>query len=279
MYRRMRFPNFLGKALTLSYDDGVEQDKRLIEIMHKHGLKGTFNINSGLFTDEGKVWPEGQIHRRMTKKAAYQLFKDSGMELATHAYSHPHLESLSEPEITSEILLDRIDIEKETGVITRGHAYPYGTFNDRVVDCLKACGMLYARAVASTFSFKIPEDFLRLQPTCHHKADNLMELAERFVKAQVQTEPMLFYLWGHSYEFDMDNNWNVIENFAEFIGNKEDIWYATNTEIFEYIENYKKIITSGDGNLVYNPTNITLYFNVRGKDYKIEPGQTVDLKI
>lgn len=47
----MRFPGFKLKALTLSYDDGVRQDKRLIEIMQKHGLKGTFNINGGLFSE------------------------------------------------------------------------------------------------------------------------------------------------------------------------------------------------------------------------------------
>ena len=37
------------KALTFSYDDGVTQDKRLIKILNKYGLKCTFNINSGLF--------------------------------------------------------------------------------------------------------------------------------------------------------------------------------------------------------------------------------------
>ena len=48
----IRFPGFRRKAVTLSYDDGVRQDKRLISIMQKHGLKGTFNINSGMFEDE-----------------------------------------------------------------------------------------------------------------------------------------------------------------------------------------------------------------------------------
>jgi len=278
MYRRMRFPHFLGKALTLSYDDGVQTDKRLIEIMQKNGLKGTFNINSGLFAPEGTVYPKGQIHRRMSKKDAYSLYKNSGMEIATHAFNHPNLKSLTKAEITGEIMLDRVAIEKETGVITRGHAYPYGTFCDMVVECLESCGMLYARGVSSTNSFKIPDDFLRLQPTCHHKAENLMELAKKFVQMSVQGEPMLFYLWGHSYEFEGDNNWNVIEEFAQFIGNREDIWYATNTEIFEYIENYKKIITSGDGDIVFNPTSVTLYFNVQGNDYKLNPGQTVNLR-
>ena len=37
----MRFPKGRAKALTLSYDDGTEQDIRLIRIMNQNGLKGT----------------------------------------------------------------------------------------------------------------------------------------------------------------------------------------------------------------------------------------------
>ena len=41
---------FFGKkkAITFSYDDGVLQDRRLVEILNKYGLKATFNINSEL---------------------------------------------------------------------------------------------------------------------------------------------------------------------------------------------------------------------------------------
>ena len=63
---RMRFPGGLGKAFTMSYDDGVQQDKKLISMMRAHGVNGTFNLNAGLFALEGTVYPAGQIHRRMT---------------------------------------------------------------------------------------------------------------------------------------------------------------------------------------------------------------------
>lgn len=73
----MRFPGGKKKALTLSYDDGVEQDIRLIDIMKKNGLKGTFNLNSGCYAPEGTVYPAGTIHRRMTKNSGYKaLFRE-----------------------------------------------------------------------------------------------------------------------------------------------------------------------------------------------------------
>ena len=278
MYRKTRFPGFKRKALTLSYDDGVQQDIRLIEIMRKHGIKGTFNINTGLFAPEGTVYPQGQIHRRMTKKEAYDLYLSNGMEVAVHAYYHPCLEVLTPQEVTEEVLNDRIDIEKTTGRITRGMAYPYGSTNQKVVDCLKACGILYARTVHSTNNFQIAEDWLRLPATCHHNNPNLMQLAQQFVSYVVKNEPGIFYLWGHSYEFEINNNWHVIEEFCEFMGNREEIWYATNIEIFEYLEAYKQLKTSADGNLLYNPTNVELFFEIGGQNYKIAPGETLNIK-
>ncbi len=278
MYRRMRFPGNKIKALTLSYDDAVEQDIRLIEIMVKNGIKGTFNINTGIFAPEGTIYPKGQIHRRMDKKTAYELYMKNGMEIAVHAYYHPHLERLTPQEVTFEILNDRIDIEKMTGKVTRGMAYPYGSTSQQVVDCLKACGILYARTVQSTLNFNIAEDWLRLPATCHHNHPELMSLAKRFVETKANPEPMLFYLWGHSYEFDINDNWNVIEEFCEYVGNKEDIWYATNIEIFEYIEAYRQLKISADGTKAYNPTNTVLYFTVGGNDYKVAPGETVSVE-
>ena len=41
------------KAITFSYDDGVTQDQRLIEMFDRYGLKATFNINSGLLGKAG----------------------------------------------------------------------------------------------------------------------------------------------------------------------------------------------------------------------------------
>ena len=80
-YSFLRFPDFKRKSVTLSYDDGVMFDKRLMEIMDKHGLKGTFNINSGLFGKE----PGG---RRLTKEEAYELYANSSQEVAVHGFRH-----------------------------------------------------------------------------------------------------------------------------------------------------------------------------------------------
>lgn len=271
----LRFKDFKPKALTLSYDDGVEQDIKLIKIMNKYGVKGTFNINSGLFAKEGTVYKEGEIHRRMTKKECYNLYKDSGHEVAIHALTHPHLEDFPQNAVIDEVITDKKNLEQMFGTIVRGMAYPYGTYNDLVVDALKVCDVAYSRTTRSTEKFDIPKDWLRLSATCHHNNPNLMSLAKKFVEDEVKNVPYLFYLWGHSYEFEQKNNWNVIEEFCEFVSNKEDVWYATNIEIYDYIKAFESLILSNDAKIIKNPSALDIYFIKDNKEYVIKSGETL----
>lgn len=273
----LRFPQGRAKALTLSYDDGVEQDVRLVEMMNRHGLKGTFNLNSGLYAPEGMVYPKGQIHRRMTEKQVTETFLNSGHEIAVHTLTHPFLEQLPPAMAAKEILKDRENLEKQFGTIVRGMAYPYGTFNDSVVEIIKSCGIVYARTVEATHSFRIPTDWLRLPATCHHDSRELMPLARKFAEGKVNRDPWLFYLWGHSYEFEANSNWHVMEEFAQYMGNRDDVWYATNIEIYDYIDDYNRLQFSIEGTRAKNPSARRLWFEYEGKLYEVDPGETIEL--
>ena len=275
-YNFLRFPNFKFKAVTLSYDDGVVFDEKLIEIMSKNELKGTFNINSSLFAKE-----EGG--RRLTKEQAYKLYTESGNEVAVHGCVHHSLPDVPDATATADIVNDRIALEEMFGTIVTGMAYAMGTFSDKAVEILKNCGIEYARTAQSTGTFDIPTDWLRLKPTAHHANPKLMELAKSFVEGDVPNRywgksPWLFYLWGHSYEFNDANNWNIIEEFAEYVGNRDDIWYATNKEIYDYIKAYDSLIYSVRMDRVKNPSALTVYANYFGREVAIPAGETVKIK-
>jgi len=269
----MRFPGGRLRALTLSYDDGVEQDVKLIEIMKAHGLKGTFNLNSGTYPPEGTVFEKGQIHRRLTREKMRGLYLENGMEVAVHGLTHPFLQELPPILCVQEVLKDRENLEEQFGCIVRGMAYPFGTYNDEVVEILKECGIAYARTVHSTRNFDLPRDWLRLPATCHHNDPELMTLAKRFTEPFHWTMAQLFYLWGHSYEFEERDNWQVIEEFAEFIGGRDEIWYATNLEVYDYVQAWNRLIFSADGRQIYNPTAFEIFYDDRGKTGSVEPGK------
>lgn len=276
----MKLKDGKSKVLTFSYDDGVVQDLRLGEIFDKHGLKGTFNINSGIYCEEDKE--RDKHHGRLKKSELKRFFENSEHEVAVHAVTHPFLEKLSGEQIVAEVLMDRINIEKEIGHITRGMAYPFGTYNDEVVDCIAKCGICYARTTKTTEKFSFPDNWLTLHPTCHHKNPKLMELAKKFVETESRYanrgDNWLFYVWGHAYEFDDNDNWNIIEEFAEYVGGRNDIWYATNIEIYDYVQAYNRLVTSADGKTVYNPSCIDVWFCLDKITYKIAPGETLHIK-
>lgn len=272
----MKLKDGKSKVLTLSYDDGMVQDIRLVEIMNKYGLKGTFNINTGKYLPEDEM--RERFCGRLKLSEAKELYANSGHEVAVHSLNHPFLEKLNVENILFEIMEDRKNIEKEYNQISRGMAYPFGTYNDKVLEVLKAAGICYSRTVKSTEKFDFPENWLTLHPTCHHTNSKLMELAKTFVegKSYYLFENWMFYLWGHSYEFDDNDNWNVIEEFSEFVGGRDDIWYATNIEIYDYVKAYESLQVSVDQKIVHNPTAVDIWI----EDYgirKVPAGETIYL--
>ncbi len=273
----MRFPGGREKALTFSYDDGVEQDVKLIEIFEKHNMRATFNLNSGEYAPEGTKYPEGQIHRRMTEAQVSEVYKKDFIEVSVHGSTHPWLEQMPMNMITKDLFDDRSKLEAQFGKLVRGMAYPFGTYSDDVVACMRACGIVYSRTVKSTHDFLMPTDWMRLPATCHHADPELMKLAERFATSSLWGRPMMFYLWGHAYEFEAANNWNVIEEFCDYLGNRDDIWYATNIEIYDYQDAFKRLVFSMDGKIVMNPTAYELWFFENGKVYSVKPGETLKI--
>jgi len=181
--------------------------------------------------------------------------------------------------ILTDILADRRALEDVFGSIVRGHAYPFGDFAGETVTAFKMAGIAYGRTTIATRTFKLPEDFLRWNPTCHHNDPALNELAEKFITGKVKGDSCLFYLWGHAYEFEADNNWHVIEAFFDKIADKDDVWYATNIEIFEYFEAFSHIVFSADGNIMENPTKTDLYVLAGGESVKVPACSLVKLPL
>ena len=184
---------------------------------------------------------------------------------------------MTAPEVMTEIVEDRKGLEKEFGGVIRGMAYPFGTYSDEVVKCLESCSIAYSRTVHATHGFSIPQDWLRLDPTCHHTDPELTALCDRFLADAAPFASRLFYLWGHSYEFEGDDNWQVIEAFAQKMGGHEDIWYVTNIEMVDYVNAYRRLIASADGKTLHNPTTTRLWLEEAGRMVEIGPGETVKL--
>ena len=80
------------------------------------------------------------------------------------------------------------------------------------------------------------------------------------------------------YEFDRDNNWDRIEEICKKLSGNDELWYATNIEIYDYVEAYKRLVYSANGRKIYNPTLLTIWIDVDGVVYSIKPGETIDIE-
>lgn len=257
------FPQGKFKVLTLSYDDGKKSDRRLVEIFNKYGIKATFHLNSGLFHDTSRIQPE-------EVKNLYE-----GHEVAAHTFTHPTIARCPITQVVQQVIEDRKFLENIVGYPVRGLSYPNGSYSKEIKDMLPHTGIEYSRVVGSSLNFALPEDLYAWQATCHHK-NNLMKLAEDFNALFKKQYLYMMYVWGHSYEFDNDNNWELIEGFCRYISNKQDIWYATNIEIVDYLKACDNLKFSAEGSFVYNPSSKSVWFSVDGNIVEVKGGvQTV----
>lgn len=272
------FPNGKEKAFTLSYDDGVDTDIRFIELMQKYRIKGTFNLNSGLFVPEDRRRQEGQIHFTLPRSITKNLYDNPLCEVATHGNTHANLKLLNEAQCLFEIMSDRNELEDLFNCIVRGHAYPYGIYSEGVIDTLQKAGIAYARTIDSHRTFKLPDNWMKWSPTCHHNDKELFDLADSFLSGNVgNSDGWLFYLWGHTYEFRRDNNWEVIERLFEKISDNKNVWYATNIELYEYVNAYKSLVYSLDSKTVYNPAGIDVWIKKNNEKICVPAAQTVEI--
>lgn len=259
------FPGGKHKVLTMSYDDGKHEDRRLVELFNRYGIKGTFNVNSGLEGDPVRI-PQAEYR---------ELYK--GHEIACHTVSHPTIGRCPIELVAQEVLEDRKKLEEIMGYPVRGLAYPNGSESKEIRAMLPALGIRYGRVVGNTDGFAMPEDFLQWKATCHHD-HNLLSLGQEFVDLHKKQYLYMMYVWGHSYEFTQNNNWEVMEEFCRLVGGRDDIWYATNIQIVDYMDVIKAAQYAADGSFVYNPCVQSLWLCVDDEKFvEVKGGQQVSL--
>lgn len=257
------FPGGKHKALTMSFDDGRIEDRQLVEIFNQYGIKGTFNVNSGVHTNE-----------RIELRECTTLYR--GHEIACHTVTHPSISLSPMDQVVQQVLEDRRALETMVGHPVRGLAYPNGSYSQKIIELLPALGICYARTIRDTRSFAMPQNFMEWDPTCHFRM-GLLELGEQFVSLKRTNRLYLMYVWGHSYELPERDGWAIMDSFCRMAGGKEDIWYATNIEIVDYMEAASRLQFTVDGGRVYNPNALPCWVKVGQNVIDIPAGRMVQL--
>ena len=133
-----------------------------------------------------------------------EIYED--FSIANHSLTHPHLEQIPIEDARKEIVEGRKQLQDFFDAPISGFAYPFGSYNEVVMDALRDAGHVYARITENAPLAFPPEDPMAFHPTC--KFDNV-DFWKHYEKAK---ECGVFYFWGHSYEMINGEMWQSFED-------------------------------------------------------------------
>ena len=201
----------MPKFFLLSFDDGTIYDRRFVELLNRYRIKGTFNLNSGL---EDFVWyyeDTFPIRRQILSETLEQY---QGHEIASHSLHHHWLNTLTPPQISREIGEDCEALKKLFGLHEIGFGVPFTACGEREIKIIRKL-VRYIRLSEFAESFALPEDPYHIPIHALYNDADIREKIARF--AENDLENSLFVMAGHSYELEVLNHWEYMEELLQYI--------------------------------------------------------------
>lgn len=248
----LRFPGGGSKALSMSYDDGSEHDRRLVALFNAHGLAASFHLTSSAL---GEPW-------RIRREEVAALY--AGHEVACHGATHADLTRLDDAGVRAELAADRASLAALTGQPVRGLAYAYGAHDARIERLAGEAGFAYGRGLGDAGDLALPAAPMALATTCHHgqalaRAPAFLDAAaDRLVWMRVR---------GHSFELDgfmtddRGKDWGYMEEFCRRIAAAGGVWAAPLLAVLDYLAAARSLVVTATaaGQAIRNPSPLPLW--------------------
>lgn len=265
---KILYPQGKPKAFNITYDDGVLQDVRFVNLLNQYGLKGTFNLNTKLMEDEFE-WTHstGRVIKRLSRETAVKLYE--GHEIASHTLTHPNLQHLSREEMIYELSEDKKRLEEWFGCEVKGFAVPFDYYDELGEECVKACGFQYARISKLSNSYKPWEDFYNWRAGMYHVIPEFPSFVEGFFEAK---EELAFcQIVGHSYDLDTRDMWEQMEAILKRVSEDDSILPMTHGEVVGYLRALQEAQVTDYG--IANHSEQELWFEVDEGIISVKPGE------
>jgi peptidoglycan/xylan/chitin deacetylase (PgdA/CDA1 family) len=265
MIKRL-YPGGKAKAFNITYDDGVLQDVRFVELMNKYGLKGTFNLNSALMeTEFAWTHPTGMTVKRLPTTVVAELYQNH--EVASHTLTHPYLSQLTEPEVMHQMAQDKENLERLTGKPVLGFAGPFHHWSSMIADCARKCGFEYARNAEERYCYAPPEEYYDWSAGSYHIMPGFRDFVEGFF--HTGEELALCQIVGHTYDLDTENMWEYMESILKRVAEDESILSMTNLELVRYLKAMRSAVITEEE--IQNSSDQPLWFEKDGEVVCVEP--------
>lgn len=211
----------MSKYVVLTFDDGTIYDKKFIELLKKYNLPCTFNLNSGL---ENYVWNcDGVDIHRLNLSDNVELYKN--FEVASHTFSHPFLTSLTKDQLIYEVQIDVNNLSNIFNKKINSFAIPFDQYNEEIINIIKDNTSVNNIRISNYSDEFIPTDPYHIYISSRYNDDEFFDRYNRFKNNNLKDS--LFVIAGHSYEFEVYNQWDKIEHILYVLSQDKDIKVVT----------------------------------------------------
>lgn len=212
------------------WDDGVNDDIRLIEILRKHGAKASFNLNPSTHKEEREAgWFNeklGKLVQRLARPELADVY--AGFTIANHSLTHPWPTRIPLEQWRSEVSDARKILQDWFQQPVLGFAYPFGDCDDATAAVVREAGHVYARTTKNVTPCYPPADPMKFAADRHFRAEDFWD---RYDQAKA-SGCGVFYFWGHSYEICGEEQWEAFEAQIARVSADPDAEWAELPELF-----------------------------------------------
>ncbi|MBE6131830.1 MAG: hypothetical protein E7180_00365 [Erysipelotrichaceae bacterium] len=218
------------RYVVLTFDDGTIYDKRFIEILNKYNIPCSFNLNSGL---DDFIWyfNEEKEIRRLNLEENKNIYENH--EVCSHSYTHPYFIDLNENQIIEQVNKDIQRLEKIFNREITTFAFPFTEWNDEIINIIKEKTKIKNIRISKISNDYLPQDRFHIHLNAFYDDYDIYKKLEEYSKNNL--ENALFTIVGHSYEFEVKNDWNKIENLLKYLSSNKDILVTTLEEAINNI--------------------------------------------
>ena len=128
------------KQFIITFDDGYKDlILNALPILKKYNFKATCYLVSNLIGKKN-IWDEKNKNIREKNLMNFDDIKfwmENGMKVGSHSKNHKRLIDLNKQELKEEIIQSKYDLEDMLNCSIDSFCYPYGLYNENVMDIVK----------------------------------------------------------------------------------------------------------------------------------------------
>lgn len=207
-------------TIETSWDDGSIEDLKIVELLKKYEIRGTFYITVDFVGTPG----------HLTWEQIKEIDKHPLFEIGSHTITHPmDLKQLYDEQQEIEIKSSKEMLEAVVGHPVTKFCYPRGRYDQRAIERVIEAGYFEARTtkvgrITKGNPFTLDTTVHVYNERTEYEGMGWVEYGKRKLKsAKEDPTSSVFHLWGHGWEIEKNHEWENLENFLIHIKNNVQV--------------------------------------------------------